>query len=277
MNYQELKQSIDQYSRRDLELRKSWYSPAAIAYQQARPSYPPALIDRVVEIAQISSASQILEIGCGPATATVAFAALGCSIPGLEPNPDFYHLAQQNCQEYPKIEIQNTAFEEWQLASEKYDAVVAATSFHWIPAELGYAKAFQALKPKGHLILLWNKELQPSYEIFQQLAAVYQNHAPDLIYHYQDKDTQLQILQGLGQMAIDSGQCQDLVAGQVESVVTYAVDRYLMLLNTYSPYLKLDPAIKEALFKGLQEKIEHDLGGSLNLSYISAFHIAQKC
>jgi protein-L-isoaspartate O-methyltransferase len=277
MDYQELKQSIEQYSQRDLEQRKHWYSPAAIAYQQARPSYPPALIDRVVEIAQLSQRSQILEIGCGPATATVAFAQLGCSMLCLEPNPDFYQLAQQNCQQYPQIEIQNTALEEWVLANEQFDVVLAATSFHWIPADIGYPKASQAMRSNGHLVLLWNKELQPSYNTFQQLAAVYQVHAPDFIYRYQDKDTQLQILQGLGQIAIDSGQFQNLVAGQVESVVMYSVDRYLMLLNTYSPYLKLEPAVKEALFNGLAEKIENDLGGSLQLSYISAFHIAQKC
>ena len=41
-----------------------------------------------------------------------------------------------------------------------------------------------------------------------------------------------------------------------------------MILNTYSPYLKLAPEIKEALFAGLSNKIEHDFGGTLELSYI---------
>lgn len=41
-----------------------------------------------------------------------------------------------------------------------------------------------------------------------------------------------------------------------------------MLLNTYSPYLKLAPEIKEALFAGLKTKIERDFGGTLELSYI---------
>jgi hypothetical protein len=37
---------------RDLAQRKQWYSPAAIAYQQVRPRYPQALIDRVVASGQ---------------------------------------------------------------------------------------------------------------------------------------------------------------------------------------------------------------------------------
>jgi SAM-dependent methyltransferase len=100
MDYQDLKQTIISYSSRDLEQRKNWYSPAAEAYNKARPCYPQELIRQVVEIAQLSSNSKILEVGCGPATATVAFAQLGFSMVCLEPNPDFYQLAQQNCQQY---------------------------------------------------------------------------------------------------------------------------------------------------------------------------------
>jgi tRNA/tmRNA/rRNA uracil-C5-methylase (TrmA/RlmC/RlmD family) len=62
----------------DLEQRKRWYSPSAEAYYQVRPRYPQALIDHVIEIAQLSSRSTLLEVGCGPAIATPAFALLGC-------------------------------------------------------------------------------------------------------------------------------------------------------------------------------------------------------
>ncbi|MDZ7970739.1 MAG: hypothetical protein RM368_38425 [Nostoc sp. DedSLP03] len=77
-------------------------------------------------------------------------------------------------------------------------------------------------------------------------------------------------------MPIDSGQFKNLRTGQVISEVTYTVDEYLTLLNTYSPYIKLDPETKNYLFLGLRNCIEDDFGGSLQLSYISAFHIAQK-
>ncbi|MEO1295282.1 MAG: class I SAM-dependent methyltransferase [Cyanobacteria bacterium J06636_16] len=217
----------------------------------------------------------MLEVGCGPATATVDFAQFGCSMLCLEPDPNFYKLAQQNCRHYPKVEIRNTAFEEWMLEVGKFDAVLAASSFHWIPANIGYPKAAQALHPKGCLILLWNKELQPTYEVHQHLSAIYQAHAPSLA-KFEDTKTQEKILQGLGQMIADSGYFQNIVSDSVESEVIYSTDEYLMLLNTYSPYLKLDPQTREALFSGLSSRIESDFGGRLQLSYISAFHIAQR-
>ncbi|MBE9034205.1 class I SAM-dependent methyltransferase [aff. Roholtiella sp. LEGE 12411] len=272
---EDLKQTIISYSSRDLEQRKNWYSPAAEAYNKARPRYPEDLIHQVVEIAQLSTDSKILEVGCGPATATVAFAQLGCSMVCLEPNPNFFQLAQQNCQLYPNVEIQNTSFEEWTLEVEKFDIVLAATSFHWISPEVGYPKAANALKENGYLILLWNKELQPCYEVYQSLSEVYQVYAPTLN-RYEDQKTQENILRGLGKMVIDSGQFKDLISGQVTSEVSYTVDEYLMLLNTYSPYIKLEPHSKEVLFSELKNRIEDDFEGSLHLSYISAFHIAKK-
>jgi SAM-dependent methyltransferase len=272
----DLKQTIISYSSKNLEERKNWYSPAAEAYNKARPRYPQDLIRQVVEIAQLSSNSKILEVGCGPATATVEFALLDCSMTCLEPNPDFYQLAQQNCKPYPNVEIQNTSFEEWVLETENFDAVLAASSFHWIPPEIGYPKAAKALQKNGYLILLWNKELQPCYKVYQSLSEIYQAHAPSLN-RYEDRKTQEDILRGLGQMITDSGQFKDVVCGQIESEVTYTVDEYLTLLNTYSPYIILEPQNKQALFAGLRNRIEQEYGGRLQLSYLSAFHIAQKC
>lgn len=275
MDQQELLQTIKTYADRDLEQRKNWYSPAAASYHQARPRYPQRLIEQVVAIANLSNHSRILEVGCGPGTATLGFAPLGCSMLCLEPNPDFCQLARDNCQHSLNIEIENTSFEEWTPQIGQFDAVLAASSFHWIPAEVGYPKAAQALKPGGCLILLWNKELQPSASIHQDFAKIYQAHAPELD-RYEDRATQLQILQHLGQWMADSGHFGDVTSGHVESSVTYTAEQYLMLLQTYSPYLQLDSQRRVALFDELRQYIEDDLCDRLPLTYISAFQIAQK-
>lgn len=259
---------------KELAQRKTWYSPAAKAYQQVRPRYPQALIDQVVNIAQLSADSKLLEVGCGPAIATPAFAALGCHMVCVEPNPDFYQLAQQTCAIYPHVTLQNCSFEEWTLQPQEFDAVLAASSFHWIPPEIGYPKAAAALRPNGYLILLWNKELQPSYEVYQQLSAVYETHAPSLNRSYEDSATQAKILDEMGQMAIESGYFKDVVAGHLEVEVTYSIDQYLLLLNTYSPYLKLESEQMQRLFTELRQTLEQN-GDTVQLSFVSAFHIAQ--
>ncbi|MEM9005473.1 MAG: class I SAM-dependent methyltransferase [Cyanobacteria bacterium P01_F01_bin.86] len=275
MDPQNLRQTLASYSDKNLALRKRWYSPAAEAYNQARPHYPQDLILQVAKTAQLSPASRILEIGCGPATATTAFAQLGYSILCLEPNPDFYKLAQENCRAYSNVEIRNLAFEEWEPEIGAFDAVLAASSFHWIPPDIAYSKSAQILRKEGHLILLWNKELQPLYEAHQRLSEVYQVHAPSLE-RFEDKETQAKILQGLGQMILESGLFKTVVANQIEAEKFYSADQYLALLNTYSSYLQLDEQSKAALFAGLKDKIENEFSGSLQLFHISASHVAQK-
>jgi hypothetical protein len=105
---------------------------------------------------------------------------------------------------------------------------------------------------------------------------VYQVHAPFLD-RYEDQETQEKIVQGLGQIITDSGQFQKVIQGTFRSEVIYTIDEYLMLLNTYSPYLKLEAEQRAILFEALREKIEQNLGSRLPLSYLSAFHVAQKC
>ncbi len=71
----------------------------------------------------------------------------------------------------------------------------------------------------------------PRYEVYQQLEAVYQTHAPSLNRSYEDSATQAAILNELGQMALESGQFKDMVSGQFEVEVTYSVDQYLMAVD----------------------------------------------
>lgn len=270
-----LNQALQAISGQDPELRKAWYSPVAEAYQASRPSYSSLLVGMAVRAAKLASSSRILELGCGPGTATVAFAQLGCAMVCLEPNSDFWAMARMNCQPYPSVQVINQSFEAWDPEPEAFDAVLAASSMHWIPAEIGYAKASHALKKDGYLILLWNKEPQPSLALQEALAEVYQRHAPALG-RSEDRATQERILSGLGQMMLDSGRFHNLVTATVESSLTYTPDHYIALLGTYSPYLKLDPRSRISLFAGLKQCLVEQGVGEIQLSYLSAYHVAQK-
>ncbi|MGK7907402.1 MAG: class I SAM-dependent methyltransferase [Synechococcus sp.] len=275
MTDKQLNHYLFQLSSDDLENRKRWYSPAAEAYSRARPLYPPDVIDRVMEVTQLSSRSHMLEVGCGPATATRSFAPFGINMLCLEPNPEFFRLAQQHCQPYPNVKFENLSFEEWPLEENSFDTVLAASSFHWIPAEIAYPKAADALKENGHLILFWNKELQPTFEVYQSLSSIYQRYVPSLDRH-EDKSTQIDVFQQLGHIVLEYQRFTDLVFGYVESQMTYPVDRYLMLLNSYSPYLQLEAAVRDRLFVALKDTIERDYGGRLRLWNLCGFHIARK-
>ena len=255
--------------------RKNWYSEVADAYNKTRPRYPQELICRAVEAAQLPSDAIILEVGCGPGIATIPFAQLGFSMVCLEPSQEACQLARQNCAQYPAVEITNTTFEEWELETKRFNAVLAATSFHWVSPEIGYSKAADALQDNGSLILLWNMTPQPPYEVYQMLHEVYQIHAPSLA-RFETRTTQEEQLRRFGQIVIDSGQFKDLVSEQFACKVTYRIDDYLALLSTLSPYIALDPQKRDFLFEGLREVLERSCGKNIQVSYLSAFQIAHK-
>lgn len=253
--------------------RKSWYSNVADAYNRVRPRYPQAIITRAVEFAQIPQQATILEIGCGPGIATVEFAQAGFAMLALEPSYEAYQVAQHNCLQYKNVNILNTTFEEWELEPGKFNAVLAATSWHWVSPEIRYSKAATALKDNGSLILLWNTPPQISYEVYQPLHQVYQKHAPTLA-KYEDINTHAANLSHFAEDVLKSGKFKNLVSEQIITEVTYSVEDYLALLSTLTPYIKLEPETRHALFAGLEKVLAKC--GDLQLSYLSVFHVAQK-
>jgi SAM-dependent methyltransferase len=255
--------------------KKSWYNQVAATYDRTRPRYPAMLINRVVKLAQFQSKANILEIGCGPGIATTEFAKLGLSMVCLEPSQSACELARSHCADYPDVEIINTTFEEWDLEIKKFDAILAATSLHWVDPEIRYQKTAAALKDRGLLILLWNTPPQPSYEIHQMLAEVYQAYAPSLA-KYEQSETHQRNLSHIGQAVINSGYFEDLVSEKFVCELTYSVDDYLALLSTLSPYIRLESQQRNSLFVGLKKVLQNNYGDRLHLSYLSVFQIAQK-
>ncbi|ACK68850.1 Methyltransferase type 11 [Gloeothece citriformis PCC 7424] len=263
---------------KDLEEKKTWYSSVAEAYNKTRPRYPQKILDRVLELAQIPQNGSILEIGCGPGTATVDLAEKGFKMVCLEPSLEACQIARQNCQNYPHVEVKNSTFEEWELDTEKFDAVVAATSFHWVKPEVGCSKAAAILKDNGSLILLWNTPPQPSYETYQVLEEIYEKKAPSMTDYrgYEDFNFHQKNLKQMGKKVIESGLFKNLVFDLIECEVTYRIDDYIGLLSTLSPYIMIDSKQRNDLFESLREKLFDLCGKNIQLFYLSAFQITQK-
>jgi SAM-dependent methyltransferase len=213
----------------------------------------------------------MLEIGCGPGNATVAFARFGFAMTCIEPNQDFCHLAQRNCVPYPNVAIHNTSFEEWELAAPQFDAVLAANALHWISPEIRYAKVAAALRDRGFLILLWNLTPEPKYEVYQALDPVYRAYAPSLV-RYEGAAVQAEILKGFEREILDSGYFKELAVEQIACEVSYRIEDYLKLLSTLR---RLEPETKELLFARLREQLAK-FGEHIQLSFLSTVHVARK-
>ncbi len=260
----------------DKEQRKSWYSSVAETYDRVRPKYPQKLLDRAVELAGIPKNGKILEIGCGPGTATIAFARMGFSVVALEPSLAATTIADRNCREYPNVEIINTNFEEWKPPENcKFDAIIAATSWHWVAPEYKHLKAASVLRDRGSLILLWNTGMQPPIEIFETSIDVFTEYIPTFAQH-KSSESELAELRIFANEAIDSGLFSNLREESRSIEVNYSIDDYLQLLTTYSPCIALSPERRHELLEKLRSILERVCDRQIPLSYQSILHVVGK-
>ncbi len=140
-------------------------------YDRARPSYPDALITRIVAG---SPGPDLLDVGCGTGIAARQFQAAGCRVLGVDADARMADLARRN-----GVDAEVASFETWDPAGRTFDAVVAAQTWHWVDPVAGAAQAARVLRPGGRLALLWNVFQAPP-DIAEAFAAVYRRAVPDL-------------------------------------------------------------------------------------------------
>jgi SAM-dependent methyltransferase len=140
-------------------------------YDRARPSYPDALVERVIAT---SSGLDLLDVGCGTGIAARLFQAVGCQVLGVDPDARMADLARQR-----GIEVEVAKFEDWNPTARVFDTIIAAQAWHWVDPVVGAVKAAQALRPGGRLAVFWNSYLAPA-DLTEAFAEVYRRVQTDL-------------------------------------------------------------------------------------------------
>ena len=252
--------------------RDRWYGAVAQAYDRVRPKYSRAFLSQAIEVAGIPANGKILEVGCGPGTATLSLAKMGFSVIALEPSSAACEVARQHVTAYPNVKIINTSFEEWEPIDRKFDAIVAATSWHWVSPENKYQKAASMLNSTGALVLLWNTTMMPPLAIFEHLTEIFRQYLPAFA-EYKDRDREVLELNIFAAAAIDSGLFSNLQTEVRVNEVDYSSDDYLQLLTTYSPCIALAPESRHELLESLRAVLSKKCGTQMPLSYQSVFQI----
>ena len=132
------------------QLRQT-FDRAAELYDRVRPEYPEALFDDLIAWTGLTPGDRLLEVGCATGKATRPLARRGFRITCVELGAELAAAARQNLAGWP-VEVMQGQFEEWQ-PGEPYGLVYAATAWHWIDPGLRYPRAWQALRPGGHLAI----------------------------------------------------------------------------------------------------------------------------
>lgn len=225
------------------------------AYDEARPSYPPAAITHVASLVDPSHA---VEIGAGTGKATAGFARSDLALTCLEPSPEMAALL--DARSLPGVRVVVSTFEHWESEPDSVDLIYAAQAWHWVDEETGLGKALSLLRPGGVLALMWNIPV----DRYGQHIPVYARHAPHLL---AERDERIK-------RRDDHDWCADMEAAGFMDTRRFTrmwaedlpADRYRALYSTYSDHMMLEEPTRTRLLDALAEDVE-SRGGTATVEY----------
>jgi SAM-dependent methyltransferase len=251
------------------DVQRLAFGRVAELYDRARPSYPAAAVDAVVEFGALTPPARILEVGAGTGKATVLLADRGFGVLALEPSPAMARVARANCARHPQVEIVEAEFERWEPEAP-LPALVSAAAWHWIEPEVRYQKAHRALAPGGTLAALWTFPDWQSCALRAPLSDAYRSGAPELTPDFpMHPDSRPTRLAGDWHQEIrHSGAFSGPTVRTFAWSERYTSAEYCQLLQTHQDHILLADAAQTGLLDAVAAAIE-EAGGSLALPLVT--------
>jgi SAM-dependent methyltransferase len=255
------------------ESRRATFDRVAEQYDAARPTYPDALLEDLVELARIPVGGRILEIGPGTGKASVALAERGFELLGVELGAGLAAVARRRLVGFPAALIVVADFEQWEPERAGFDAVVAFTSSHWIAPELRYTKTVRLIRPGGALAVVQPEHVLPPGDddelwvaveaIFADIAPHPDNGPPPAPDDVGDLREEIEV----------SGLFDEVIVRRHLWSVDYTADEFVALLGTYSRMLMLPERQRNELYSRLHALItEH---GGLTQTNLGVLNVAR--
>lgn len=130
------------------------FDAAAARYAAHRPSYPPALLDAVEELAgRPLAGARVADVGAGTGIATRLLHARGARVIAVEPGDG---MSAQFRRSLPDVPVVRGDGNHLPLASASTDFLTYAQAWHWTDRSRSVPEALRVLRPGGALALWWN-------------------------------------------------------------------------------------------------------------------------
>jgi SAM-dependent methyltransferase len=240
------------------------FGEVAEQYDQARPSYPDALFDTVIEHGGLADGDAALEIGAGTGKATRGFLARGIAVHALEPSPGMADVLRGH-----GVDVEATTFEDWPARPGAFRLVFAAQAWHWVQSVDRYEKVATVLAPGGTLALFWNRGREWDGRLGADNDAAYNEHAPHLTGggHWRLDKT-------LDEMA-ESGAFTGVVKREITWEQRYSSAEWTTLLGTHSDHRMLPEEQRARLHGAVGAAIDRH-GGAVDVVYDVQLYLATR-
>ncbi len=262
------------HSETEREKLRQVFDQAAGTYDRVRPDYPEALFDDLIALTGLAPGDHLLEVGCATGKATRPLARRGFRITCVELGEDLAAVAQRNLAGFP-VEVVRGQFEEWR-PDEPVSLVYAATAWHWIDPAVRYQRAWQALRPGGHLALWAADHVFPDGgdPFFEELQDIYDEIGDAL-----PPGTPCP---RPGELPDDRAGIQASGLFEVTAVRQYGWERvysaeeYIELLSTFSGHLAMAEWKRARLFGEIRRRLALRPDHSVRRGWGAVLHVARR-
>ncbi|MEV4621879.1 class I SAM-dependent methyltransferase [Asanoa sp. NPDC049573] len=257
------------------EMLRTTFGQDAELYDRCRPTYPPQLFTDLATLAGLGPHARVLEIGCGTGQATLPLAQLGYTVVAMDISPDMAVIARRNLAQFPNVSVVAAAFEDWQPSDGTFDAVLAATAFHWLDPDMRMIKAADLLRPGGALGIVSTHNIAGGTNAFfadaQRCYERFDPTTPPGMRLTSDDETAEEAAE-----FERSARFGPVEFRRYEWQQTYTTREYLNLLMTYSGHRAMAPQARTGLFACISHLIDDVYNGEITKQYRTRLAIAHK-
>jgi SAM-dependent methyltransferase len=144
------------------------FAAQALDYDRFRPRYPDSVFDDIMELANLVSGAEVIEVGAGTGIATEPLVDRGLVVTAIEPAAEMAGVAETKLGDRAQIFVGR--FEDYP-SRRSVDLIASFNAWHWIEPALAVDRAAQLIKPGGYVALVWTEVLSWGQEPFEERIA----------------------------------------------------------------------------------------------------------
>jgi SAM-dependent methyltransferase len=256
------------------ERLRETFDQSAEIYHRVRPDYPEALFDDLIALARLVPGDQLVEVGCATGKATLPLARRGFPITCVELGSELAAVARRNLAGFD-VEVVQGRFEDWR-PEEPVGLVYAATAWHWVDPRVRYRRAWEVLRPGGHLAVWAQEHVFPDGgdPFFREIQDVYdeigEGLPPDAVYprpgELPDERADIEA----------SGLFEVTGVRQYGWERVYGAEEYIGLLGTFSNHLLMEDWQRDRLYGEVRRRLSQRPDRSVRRGWGAVLHVARR-
>ena len=129
------------------------FDRGAVAYERARPSYPPEVVACIVGQAHLGPGRRVLDLAAGTGKLTRLLVPSGADVVAVEPVAG---MRDQLREVLPDLEVLDGMAEDIPLGDASVDAVTVAQAIHWFDLEQAVPEVLRVLAEAGTLVVTYS-------------------------------------------------------------------------------------------------------------------------